>query len=119
MSYANHLKETQGIAGGVGSLDEGLSQAALERPAAFLHHISVMQDGIQAMDRHYSDMQEACSSMSHHCTSVQKNCGWPIKKGVTLFGNVLSQLRLIKNRLDEEPGIMESALKKIVDKQPA
>ena len=49
MSYAEHLKETQSIAGGVGSLDEGLSQAALERLAAFFYHISVIQNGTQAL----------------------------------------------------------------------
>ena len=83
-SYGEHLKVLQSIAGGTGSLDEdqGLEQRALEKPIAFLNHISVMKEGIQAMNKHHADMQEAWASMSHQCTTVKKNCGMPIKKGV-------------------------------------
>ena len=111
----------QSIASGIGSLDQdhGLDQTALEKPTAFLNHISVMKEGIQAMDKHHSEMQEAWEKMSHQCTTIQKNCVMSIKKGVNLFGNVLVQLRLIRNKLDEETRKMEYALKKVADKQSA
>ena len=80
LSYADHFKILQSLAGGTVSLDEvqGLDQTVLEKPTNFLHHVSVIQEGIQAIYKHYSDMQTAWASMSHHCTSVQKNCSMPI-----------------------------------------
>ena len=64
---------------------------AFERPAAFLHHISVMKEAIRVMEKHHWEMQEAYKSMPQQ-TTVQKNCGMPIKNGVNLFVNVLVQL---------------------------
>ena len=115
MSYADHLKC---IAGSDGSVRKGLDKAALEKPAAFLHHISVMKEAIQAMEKHHAEMNGAYVSMSHQ-TSVQKNGGMPVKNGVNLFGNVLALLELIRVRLSGEAKEMESALKKVVDKQSA
>ena len=68
LSYADHLKELQSIAGGAGSLDEGLDQTALEKPADFLHHISVMKEAIRAMEKYHGEMQEAYKSMSQQTT---------------------------------------------------
>ena len=76
-----------------------------------------MKEAIQAVEKHHAEMKGAYESMSHQ-TSVQKNCGMPVKNGINLFGNVLAQLELIRERLDGEAKEMESALKKVVDKQP-
>ena len=83
----------------------------MENPAAFLHHISVMKEAVQAMGKHHADMKEAYAAMSQQ-TSVQKNCTRPIKDGINLFGNVLAQLELIRERLDGENKEIETALKK-------
>ena len=81
MSYADHLKVMQSIEGGTGSLveDQGLEQTALAKPTSFLHHISVIQEGIQAMDKHYLDIQEAWASISNPCTSVKKTVTCQLK----------------------------------------
>ena len=63
-------------------------------------------------------MKGAYASMSHQ-TSVQKNCSMSVKNGINLFGNVLVQFELIRERLDGETKEMESALKKVADKQSA
>ena len=58
LSYADHAKRMQSIADGIGSLDQdpGLDQTALNKPTAFLNHITLMKEGIQAMDKYYSEM---------------------------------------------------------------
>ena len=112
LSYADHLKVFQSIAGGAGSLDEGLDQTALEKPPAF--RTSVIKEAIQAMEKQHADMQKAYASFSQ---AVQKNSVMPIKKGVNLFGNVLVHLDQIRKRLDGETKEMESAHKKVADKK--